>query len=184
MNSQRRAVFLIEMLTVLTMLAVGGSLMTLGLVSILKSQKRVTVVSNRYAQLNDFFRVFSHDVRTSRVVSLSVENGEGDKVEPRQVLLIGEAPRQVKYRFYKQYVERTGYERDTVAEKRWASMSTTVQIDDGQPASRGPIVKASVIWHQTGTQDPEPTRRFDLSVYGAGELALEGEFDATDATTR
>ncbi len=166
MTRRRRAVLLVEMLTVLFMMSIGGSLMTIGLASIMRSQRRVADLDNRYAMTNDFLRCVFRDVRRATTASLH----EGDGAELQQVLVVGEFPRQVSYRFYKQYVERTGFEGDSQAAKLWSPMTANPGVTPVQSDVGTALVDVTVFWGRTDAKDPEPNRRFDLAVRCAGEL--------------
>ncbi len=165
MTSRRRAVFLVEMLTVLMILTAGGTLMAVGLASILRSHNRVAEFANRYAVLNDFLRCLSRDVRRATTASLHEGTGEG----LRQVLVIGEMPPRVSYRFYQQHVERMGPEGGSALVKLWEPMSAEVGIG-GPSDTVGRVIRVTVYWRRTGAKDPDSDRRFDLSVRCAGEL--------------
>lgn len=167
MTHRRRAVFLVEMLSVMFMLAVGGSLIAAGLVSIHRSHKRVAELGNRYAVLNDFLRCLSRDVRMAKTAN--VRDGDGEDL--LQILVIGETPARVSYRFYERHVERAGFEGDNVAAKRWDPMYAAVEILGGRPVEGDAIVGVTVSWHRTDKNDPEPYRRFDAAVRCAGELS-------------
>lgn len=167
MIRRRRAVFLVEMLTVLLLMAVGGTLMAVGLASIQRSHKRVTAFSNRYSLLNDFLRCVSRDVRMSTTASLRDGDGEG----LRQVLVIGEIPEQVTYRFYDRRVERTGFEGDSIAGKRWAPIPAAVKIAGDRARTGGAVVSVTVTWDRADTDGLESNRRFDASVRCGGELS-------------
>ena len=166
MTRRRRAVLLVEMITVLFMLSIGGSLMAVGLASIMRSQRRVAELDNRYAMTNDFLRCLFRDVRKATTASLR----EGDGAELQQVLVVGEFPRQVSYRFYKQHVERTGFEGDSQAAKLWSPMTADIGVTPVRSVVGNALVDVTVFWGRTDAQDPEPNRRFDLAVRCAGEL--------------
>lgn len=171
MMPRRRAVLLVHMLTVLLLTATGGGLMMVGLVSILRGQKRVAEFGNRYTVLNDFLRCVSRDVRMATTAALEPDEEGG----PRHTLVLGTPPNQVTYRFHDGRVERNGFEGDSVSTKRWAPMSATVSISgDRQPVGRT-IVSVRVSWFRNGADDPEPDRRFDLTVRCAGELGDDSD---------
>lgn len=163
----RRAIFLVELLPVLLALAVAGNLLVVSLASIQRSHKRVAEFSNRYALLNDFLRCVSRDVRLATAASLR----DGDSEELRQVLVIGESPKQVTYRFYARRVERTGFEGDSVAAKRWAPISAAVEVAGDRARKGGAVVSVTVTWDRADTGGLESNRRFNVSVRCGGELS-------------
>lgn len=171
MMPRRRAMFLVQMLTVLLLTAAGSGLMMVGLVSILRGQKRVAEFSNQYTVLNDFLRCVSRDVRMATTADLQSDEEDG----PRQTLVLGTPPQQVTYRFHEGRVERQGFEGDSVATKRWTAMRATVSISGDRQRVGGTIVSIRVSWIRNGTDDPEPDRQFDLAVRCAGELGDDSD---------
>ena len=166
----RRAVFLIELLPVMLAVAVGGTVMTISIASILRSQKRVAELSNRYAVFNDFLRCFRHDVRAATGLALEDDDGDDGKL----VLVIDGGSRKVEYRFLDQSVGRIGFERDPVAGKQWTFERTDFSVIlESSPDGRSPLVKMTVWWHRVDKKDPEPPRRFDVTIRCAGELRDE-----------
>jgi hypothetical protein len=152
------------MLTVLMMMGVGGTLMAVALASMLQSQDRVAEFANRLARTSDFLQWVRRDVRGATNATLR----EGDGAELRQVLLIGNPPTQISYRFFKQRVERTeGGAAGTT--KSWDSMAAKVSLVAAPDTVEAGGVGVSVFWHRTGAKDPEPDRRFDLVVRCGGE---------------
>ena len=166
---RRRAIFLIEMLPVLLAIAVGGGLMLVGLTSIIRSQRRVAELGNRYAVLNDFMHCLRNDVRAAADVAL-----RSDDDGAQQVLAIGQPPRQVLYRFLEDRVERVGRTDDPVAGKVWDMEHTVVQVNIAPRAGNGaPLVNVTVEWHRASEKDPQPRRRFDTTLRCAREVRHE-----------
>ncbi len=160
-RSRRRAIFLVEMLTVFLCVAIGGTLMTVGLASIVRSHRQIAGFANRYAVLNDFLQWIRHDVRTAEEITL--RGGEGGDLQ--KVLVIGESPRQVLYRFYPGRVERVGFEDDTIADKYWEMKHTDVTIGVEQAGGSGDtVLNMTVQWHRSSKITPEPRRRFDITI--------------------
>ena len=169
MKPQRRGFMLIEMVTVLLMVGVGGTLMALAVGSILRSQRRVAEFSNQYAEVNDFIRCLSRDVRMSATAVL--QEGDGDGL--RQVLLLGDPPRQVSFRFYGQSVERTVSPGSALSAKLWTPLEAVVKVISSQPGTDEAAVGVTIRWHRADAKDPEPNHRFDLVVRCARELGHE-----------
>ena len=166
----RRAVFLIELLPVMLAVAVGGTLMTISIASILRSQKRVAELSNRYAILSDFLRCFRQDVRAGTELTLAETGGDaGD-----QVLFIGGTSGRIAYRFLDQTVERAGYEPDRVVGKQWEFEHTRFSlVVESSGTGLDPLVKMTAWWHRVAKDDPNPARRFDVTIRCAGESKSE-----------
>ncbi len=165
MKHRRRGVFLIEMLTVLLMLGIGGTLLATAFGSMLRSQRRVSDFGNQYAQIDGFLSQFSRDVRRATTASLHV----GDENEGR--LLVLEAPnRKVAYRFFERRVERSPIEPGDPMTNSWESMIASVDLVTGFVEAPQVAVGLSVQWRRTDKKDPDRSRRFDLVVRCAGAL--------------
>ena len=93
-----------------------------------------------------------------------------EDVEPGQVLVLGEPPRQISYRFFNQHVERSGGQEGDDAAKLWSPMSAEISLISTDHVTGSTGVSVTVFWRRTGAKDPEPNRRFDLFVRCAGEL--------------
>lgn len=170
MKERRRGYLLIEMLTVIVMITVGGSLITLGLAAIFKSQQRVAAADNRYAIMDDFLRSFSSDVRAATLATVR----EGSETSPQQILVIGEAPRELVYELFEDHITRKvtngGHQ-----EKMWRAISAKVTVETVEASNSATLVSVTVLWHRSDAQDPEPHRRFDLTLRCAGELDHDEE---------
>jgi len=158
---KRRGTFLVEMLTVIFMVGIGGSLMTVGLASLLRSQDRVVAFGNRLARVDAFLTSFERDVRTAGVVTLRDAQDE----EPRQELLLGEPTAQVRYRVFEDHVERTAQG----SEQLWSPMTVRMEIERGMGPGAGVAVGATVFLPRTDHHDPEPRRQFHVLVRCADE---------------
>lgn len=165
----RRGIFLVEMLTVIFMVGIGGTLMAVGLASLLRSQDRVVASGNRFTQVNDFLRTVKRDVRMSAVATLSESQGEG----PRQILLLGEPPTQITYRFFGNHVERSGRIAGNNAKNSWSPMIAQIGVESAVDSRALTGVEVTVFVPRTGKSDPDPARRFDFLVRCAGELNHE-----------
>lgn len=167
MNRRHRAVLLLEILTVLFMVAVGGTLMTAAITSILRSQKRVTDFGDRYTALNDFLEALRRDVRRVTTARL----GAGDGGDLRQVLILGEPPERVAYRFYEQHVERregpTGGSSET---RGWEAVSASAEIQRSRTNSAAAIVSVTAYLRRSSADAPAPVRRFGLALRCVGEV--------------
>ena len=169
-DRRRRGIFLIEMLTVLLCVTVGGTLMVVSLASILRNHRQIVELGNRYAVLNDFLRCIREDVRKAAGAELR----DGDGAGVRQVLAIGEAPSQVLYRFGEERIQRVGFPGDPVTDKDW-NMKHGVVTPGVEPPTGGgdAVVTVTVLWHRTSKDNPEPTRRFDVALRCTGETRHE-----------
>lgn len=163
MTHHRRGIMLVEMLVVLFLVGTGGTVITLGVLSILKSQDRVSDFANRYATTQDFLDTVSRDARA--VTTASLHRAESSDV---QVLTLGEPNRQTVYRFYSDRVERTASAGMRAAAKSWPVTAEAALLG----SSRSPgakLLKATVFWHRPDVHELDPARRFDVTVRCVGE---------------
>lgn len=160
MKFRRRGTFLVEMLTVIFMVGIGGTLMSVGLASLLRSQNRVATFGNQFARVNDFLGSLERDVRKATTATL--HNTEGG--EPRQILTLGETSTRVSYRFFENHVERS--ERGT--ETLLSSISTRIGLVNGTDGRVG--VNVIVLLPRSDGRDPEPHRQFHRLYRCAGAI--------------
>lgn len=168
MNFKRRGVFLVEMLTVVLMVGVGGTLMAVALASMLKSQERVARLGDRFATTNDFIHCIRDDVRSGAAVQLQTFS-HADSDQPRQLLTITRSSGPLSYRFFAKHVEREGGPGGESA-KSWTPLAAEASVANDANGTEGHGVKVIVRWQRDGHDDPDPSRRFDLFVRCAGEL--------------
>lgn len=169
MTRRHRAYMLIEMLAVLIVVAVGGSLISTGIVAIRRSQDRLAELANRTALMNDFVQCLRRDVRGTTTARL--KSGEAFP----HVLALGDAPEPVTYLFYRQRVERVGSGDGALAAKVWDPMTATVSVTGMNGEADGAIVSATVYWQKTKKDDPRPDRRFDFALRCVGEVHDEAD---------
>lgn len=156
--NRRRGVFLVEMLTVLFMVGVGGALMAVGFASMMKSQKRVSDFGNQRARIEDLLDCFRNDVRSGTTALLRAG------AEP--VLVLSGPAGQISYRCFGTSVERTS----RGVSKLWNQMPSVLSLVNPDQDGIATAVSISLYWPRTDSQDPEPNRRFDVVVQCAGAL--------------
>ncbi len=172
-----RAFFLAEMLVVLFLVLVGGGLITTGLSAILRSQKQVARLSNRYTVLHDMLSHLRADVRHAD--SLTIQQDDDTPIAYELVLLsgasspAGAAPRRV-WRFAGGRVERVASITAPEAEKVWdlGPCDTTLAPGPGDPTT---LLDLSVTWRTDRVKDMPSRRRFDATIRCAGELDDEAQ---------
>jgi type II secretory pathway pseudopilin PulG len=168
MMHRRRGVFLVEMLTVLFMVGIGGTLMAVGLASLLRSQDRVSVFGNQFTHINDFLRCIKRDVRSATSATLL----RGDASEPQAILFLNEPPTQVSYRFFENHVERSGGDEGDTA-KLWSSLNAQVSIPGSPEGTENTGVAVTVFWRRASAKEPDPDRRLDLFARCSGGVENE-----------
>jgi hypothetical protein len=133
-----------------------------------RTQRRVVDAGNRFAQTTDFLQRFSRDVRRATAVRLT----DADETGVHQVLLIGEPPNAVTYRFAASGILRSAREGTASAvETEWNTFKAEAAILGAPGADWGSVARVTVRWSPIEPKVPEPRRRFDLVVRAVGEAS-------------
>jgi len=156
---------LVEILCVLALIAVGSSLVVSGIYAIRKSQQRITDMANRTAITDDFIDCLSRDVRGVATARVQTDDRGGGSM-----LVLGDGPQRLTYRFFEDHVEREAARDGAVAAKSWAPLTATVSVQGRDGPQTHVVVSATVWWRRTDTKDPAPARRFDFAVCCRGDL--------------
>jgi hypothetical protein len=171
MKTRKRAVFLVEMLTVTLLLGVGSTLMVVAFGSMFHSQQRLAVFASRYAQVTDLLSNLTRDVRRSTAAQVEDRVDDGNAV--LRLTLDGGKP--LTYRFSAQGIGRDGSAESKFAAKSWAGCHGEVHVVNASEEGTGGAVVITLRWIRGDARDPEPNRRFDLVVRCAGEHTDEAE---------
>ncbi len=185
MPGQRRAFVLAEMLAILFMVAIGSTVMAVGIGAIMRTHKQTAALTNRYAVLHDFLRCIRKDVRAASRVTI-----DRDESATETILTLGyadaDAALQRAYRFAPQRVER--FNRSTPAgaiparrdsrtsslDKQWTMKNTTVSASlTPTPGGQVDLLNIVVQWDTRSKDDPQPRRRFALTLRPAGMAPYE-----------
>ena len=163
---RRQAFALIQMLSVLFIVAVGSTLMVTSIASIMRVKKHADALTNRHAVLTDFTRCLRRDVRGADAMSLSSGlNDEGS------TLTLEQRDGSVCYTFLPEAVERVGADRDFVSNKAWSFARSLVSVELESPTpDAAALVHVAVCWRSLARDDLQPQRRFDLVFHCAGEV--------------
>jgi len=163
---QREAFALIQLLSVLFIVAVGSTLMATSIASILRTKKHADALTDRYAVLTDFTHCLRRDVRGSSAMRLRSEQDNGVPI-----LTLEGGGGLVSYTFLPESVERVGFDGDPMSNKAWSFVRTQVLADlEAQTGSADPILHVTVLWRSLAHDDAQPQRRFDLAFRSVGEV--------------
>lgn len=167
-SSARRAFVLLEMLTTLLLVLVGGTLVTVGLASILKANNRAAELSNRYSIMSDMAARFRRDFRGAQRMSYTRSSDESPETE---LVLTGPAGK-IVYLFAEGQLNRSGPEPAGTAvwPLEYTEVAGSVETStDGEPA----VFHLTIIWKKRKKEVQEFGRRFDLVLRCGGELTSE-----------
>lgn len=161
---KRRAIVLVEMLTVIAIMVFAGGLATMVFESLMKANTRTARFADRYAQLQDFLRTLEQDVRQASVIESPNETGSG--AQPRRPLsrftLVGPSSR-IVYTLDAGGVTRTP-EASPDAARHWDSSLGSLSVNVRRDATgRQTVLAASVTWRRADPAEYQPRRDFELT---------------------
>ncbi len=165
-----RGFLLVELLTALFAVAAGGTLMTMGVVSLLRSQERVARFTNRYAGLNDLLAWVRRDVRHASTMELSAGGQDG----ALQTLVLRSSTGETIYRVYADRVHRVQDGPGAIGEKLWdRSTGEASFVGERDEAGNVSTLRVTVVWRDRQKKYPAPTRRFEMVLRCAREMRDE-----------
>ncbi len=176
--SRPRAFTLLEVLAVFLIVTVAGTMMTVGVASVLRAHKRTAELANRYAVLHDFLHTLRGDVRAADRLALTSE--PNDAATTLKLIFDDESP-ELLYRFFFDRLERfgggtDGNQVDPVASaprggrKVWpfehSSATVALEQPPGRPESKdslcfgaAPLLKVTLQWYRRPKDDTQPNAR-------------------------
>ncbi len=195
--SRLRAFSLLEVLAIFLIVTVAGTLMTVGVASVLRAHKRTAELANRYAVLHDFLHTLRGDVRAADRLALT---SEPDGASTTMKLIFDDESPELLYRFFFDRIERFGDGTDDnqvndVASaprggrKVWPFEHSSATIALERPPGGGaPLLKVTLQWYRRSKDDPQPNshpkrserwgppaRRFSVTLRPAGERRYESQ---------
>lgn len=163
---RRRAMALIQLLSVLFIVAAGSTLMATSIASIMRTKKHADALTDRCAVLTDFTRCLRRDVRGSNAMSLRSRPNDD-----AQILILERGSESVSYTFLPGNVERAGFDGDRVSDKAWSFARTLVSVNlESRDGDADPLLHVTVHWQSLARDDAQPRRRFDLVFHSVGEI--------------
>lgn len=172
------AVFLVEMLVVLFMITLGGTVITMGVHAVMRNQRAVGKLQNRYAITHSILQRLRADVRAGSSVTLAhSEGGERPQLSEassgwasggQERLVIKSPTRDIIYVFHEDRVDRFPDAFAPNPDQQWTLNDATFQVQPGLGGDNATMLLVTVKWNATRDETPEPSRRFDLALRCAG----------------
>ncbi len=161
---RRKAVVIVEMLTMVMVILITGGLVMLSLEALLEAHDRVADRSNRYATISDLLTTLRADVRQADTAEFGTATTDDGA---QQVLTLRRADGDVVYRTSGHRVTRSsGAANGAFCE--WDDPDLTVRWPDAS-APAGKLVRMVLTWNPTRPHDTAPVVEFDITIATAGE---------------
>lgn len=175
---RRPAVFLLEILVVLFVMTLGGTLITMGVHAVLRNQRAVGELQNRYAVTHSILHRLRSDVRAGASVSVAYDAGDqptqlaeaspGGASGGQRRLLIKSPTHDIVYDFHEDRVERFSDAQTQSPDQQWFLKGANFQVLPEADGDNATTLLVTVRWNATRGETPESTRRFDLVLRCAG----------------
>lgn len=172
------AVFLIEMMVVLFVITLGGTLITMGVYAVMRNQRAVVKLQNRYAVTHSILHRLRADVRAGSSVALA-QSGGGERPRLSETssggasggqgrLAIKSPTGDVVYVFCEDRVDRFADAHTQIPDQQWALHGATFEVRPGLGDDNPTMLLVTVRWKPPKAETPESSRRFDLALRCAG----------------
>ncbi|MCH9034499.1 MAG: type II secretion system protein [Planctomycetes bacterium] len=175
---RRPAVFLLEMMVVLFVITLGGTLITMGVYAVMRNQRAVGKLQNRYAVTHSILHRLRADVRAGSSVTVAHAGGDrrpqlseassGWASGGQGRLAIKSPTGDVVYVFYEDRVDRFPDAHAQNPDQQWTLHGATFQVRPGLGGDNATMLLVTVRWKPPKAETPESSRRFDLAIRCAG----------------
>ena len=175
---RRSAVFLIEMMAVLFMITLGGTVITMGVYAVMRNQRAVGQLQNRYAVTHSILHRLRADVRAGSSVTVAHAGGDqrpqlseassGWASGGQGRLAIKSPTGDVVYVFYEDRVDRFPDAHTQNPDQQWTLHGATFQVRPGLGGDNATMLLVTVRWKPPKAETSESSRRFDLAIRCAG----------------
>ena len=172
------AVFLVEMMAVLFMITLGGTVITMGVYAVMRNQRAVGQLQNRYAVTNSILHRLRADVRAGSSVTVAHAGGDqGPQLSEAssgwasggQARLVIKSPtRDIVYVFHEDRVDRFSDARTQSPDQQWTLHGATFHVQPGLGDDNATMLLVTVRWNVPKAETPQSSRRFDLAIRCAG----------------
>ncbi len=172
------AVFLVEMIVVLFAITLGGTLITMGVYAVMRNERAVGALQNRYAVTHSILHRLRADVRAGSSVTVAHDGGDrrpqlsetpSGGVSGGQGRLAIKSPiGEVVYVFFEDRVDRFPDAHTQDPDQQWTIPDATFQVRPGLGGDNVTMVVVTVKWKPPKAETPESSRRFDLAIRCAG----------------
>ena len=183
---RRSAVFLIEMMAVLFMITLGGTVITMGVYAVIRNQRAVGKLQNRYAVTHSILQRLRADVRAGSSVTVAHAGGEqrpelseassGWSSGGQGRLVIKSPTGDAVYVFYVDRVDRFPDAHTQSPDQQWTLHGATFHVQARLGGDNATMLLITIRWNVPKAETPESSRRFDLAIRCAG-LAVPRQDD-------
>ena len=168
------------------MITLGGTVITMGVYAVMRNQRAVGQLQNRYAVTHSILQRLRADVRAGS--SVAVANAGGDRRPQLSVassgwasggrarLVIKSPTRDIVYVFYEDRVDRFPNAQTPNPDQQWTLHGATFHVQAGLGVDNATMLLITVRWNVPKAETPESSRRFDLAIRCAG-LAVPRQDD-------
>ncbi len=178
MRHRQPAVFLLEMIVVLFVITLGGTLITMGVYAVMRNQRAVGTLQNRYAVTHSILHHLRADVRAGSSVTVAHTVGEqrtqlseafsGWASGGQGRLAIKSPTGDIGYVFHEDRVDRFPDAHTQNPDQQWTLHGATFQVRQGPGGDNATMLFVTVRWKPSKAEAPESSRRFDLTIRCAG----------------
>ncbi len=175
---RRSAVFLVEMLVVLFLITLGGGLITMGVYAVMRNQRAVGKLQNRYAVTHSILHRLRADVRAGSSATVAYSEGgerpqlskaSSGRASGGQGRLVIKLPtRDIIYVFHEDRIDHFPGAHTPDPDQQWTLKDAAFQVQAGLGGDNATMLLVTVNWNATRDETPEPSRRFDLALRCAG----------------
>lgn len=172
------AVILVEMLVVLFAITLGGTIITMGVYAVMRNQRAVGKLQNRYAVTHSILHRLRADVRAGSSVTVAQRGGDrrpqlseapSGWVSGGQGRLAIKSPTdEVVYVFYEDRVDRFPDAHTPIPDQQWTLHGATFHVRPGLGGDNATLLLVTVGWKPSKAETPASSRRFDLAIRCAG----------------
>ncbi len=172
------AVLLVEMIVVLFVITLGGTLITMGVYAVMRNQRAVGKLQNRYAVTHSILHRLRADVRAGASVTAAHSGGnlrpQLSEVSPGWTsggqgrIAIKSPTGDVVYVFSEDRVDRFPDAHTRNPDQQWTLHGATFDVRTGLGDANATILFVTVRWKPPKAETPESSRRFDLAIRCAG----------------
>lgn len=177
-RNRQSAVFLVEMMVVVFMITLGGAIITMGVHAVMRNQRAVARLQNRYTVTHSILQRLRADVRAGSSVTVVHFAGDqrpqlseaspGRASDGQERLVIKSPTGDVVYIFHEDGVDRFPDAHTQSPDQQWTLHDATFQVLPGLGGDTATMLFVTVRWNVLKGETPESPRRFDIALRCAG----------------
>ena len=165
-------------MTVLFMMTLGGTVITMGVYAVMRNQRAVGKLQNRYAVTHSILHRLRADVRAGWSVTVAHSGGDerpqiseassGWASDGQGRLVIKSPTGDIVYVFREDRVDRFPDAHTANPDQQWTLHDATFHVQPGLGGDNATMLLVTVRWKPPKAETPESSRRFDLAIRCAG----------------